>query len=89
MIKNKFKFITSLATCACLLGSVFAMTASASVIRGDVNGDGKIDISDSVMLNKFLSGIIAVKDMTPLDFDGNCIISRADNDALLDFIVGR
>lgn len=85
-MKLKLQMASLLTACVCAVGSVAPLSASAAVLRGDVNGDGAIDVSDAVILNQFLVGIISVENLTPLDFDGNYIVSIANADSLLRFL---
>ena len=90
-MKNiKLKVMAAIAACICVVGSsVAVIPASAASIRGDINGDGKIDMTDAVALNKFLSGRITVDDMTTLDMDGDYLITPADATKLLRFLTGQ
>lgn len=85
-MKLKLRITSLLVACVCAVGSVASLSASAAVLRGDVNGDGKVDITDSVALNQFLAGKNTVSDLTRLDFNSNYIIDQADADDLLRFL---
>ena len=57
MKKIKKMFAACMATliAGATLGSISALSSSAAIL-GDVNNDGKLDVSDVVTLNKFLAG---------------------------------
>ena len=48
----------------CVVGSIASLSASATALRGDVNGDGTINLSDAVALNKFLVGKLTVTNLS-------------------------
>ncbi|WP_399553427.1 dockerin type I domain-containing protein [uncultured Ruminococcus sp.] len=50
--------------CVCVVGSIASLSASATALRGDVNGDGTINLSDAVALNKFLVGKLTVTNLS-------------------------
>jgi hypothetical protein len=53
-----FKKITAVLLAAVTLnvGSAVSFSADAATLYGDVNGDGAVDIGDSVSFNKYLAG---------------------------------
>ncbi len=71
---------------ACALTAVIAaaaampFTSSASLVvpGADPNGDGEIDIADAVFIYQVLGGRYEVTNYTPLDVNGNGIVSEAD-----------
>ncbi|MCM1529693.1 MAG: hypothetical protein NC093_06810 [Alistipes sp.] len=71
---------------ACSLTAVLAMaafvplTSSASLIvpGADPNGDGVIDIADATFIYQVLAGRYLLTNYTPLNVDGNGIVSEAD-----------
>ncbi|MGN1403293.1 MAG: dockerin type I repeat-containing protein [Ruminococcus sp.] len=86
-MKLKLRIASLLVACVCAVGSIASFSASATVLRGDVNGDGYVDITDAVSLNRYLAGGYKVTNMSALDYDRDYIISRADSDALYRFLV--
>lgn len=87
-MKLKLRIASLLVACVCAVGSVASLSLSASAaVRGDVNGDGRVDITDAVALNRYLAGYYKVTDMSALDYDCDYIISCADADALRRFLV--
>lgn len=62
------------------------------VIYGDCNLDSKVDLSDIILLNKYLSGQIALtrKQMEFVNcnqVDGTSVVDDADAEALLQFVI--
>ena len=60
----------------------------ARVNRGDVNGDGKISLSDAVMLKRYLVGVDVKIDMTNSDVNGDGKVSLADIVMLQKHLIG-
>ncbi len=62
---------------------------STSVLYGDVNLDGKVDISDAVLLNKAASGMVTLNDQAAKNADCNDNSELGADDAvvLLQFLV--
>lgn len=62
---------------------------STSILYGDVNLDGKVDISDAVLLNKAASGMVTLNDQAAKNADCNDNIELGADDAvvLLQFLV--
>lgn len=62
---------------------------SNSVLYGDVNLDGKVDISDAVLLNKAASGMVTLNDQAAKNADCNDNGELGADDAvvLLQFLV--
>ena len=60
-----------------------------TVIYGDITLDGRVDITDAVLLNKFCSGAVILNDAAKLnsDCDGDGDITGNDAVALLQFLV--
>ncbi len=76
-----FKKIAACSLTAVLAAAVavpFVSSASLIVPGADPNGDGVIDIADATFLYQVLGGRYEVSDYTPLDMDGNGIVSEAD-----------
>lgn len=62
---------------------------STSILYGDVNLDGKVDISDAVLLNKAASGMVTLNDQAAKNADCNDNTELGADDAvvLLQFLV--
>lgn len=71
---------------ACSLTAVIAVAAAVPFVSSatmivpgaDPNGDGVIDIADATFIYQVLAGRYEVSDYTPLDVNGNGIVSKAD-----------
>lgn len=65
------------------------VTADASVLYGDVNCDGRVDITDSVLLNKAAAGAVKLSDAAAsnADCDANGELGSNDAIVLLKFLV--
>ena len=68
------------------LGSMSALSSSAAIL-GDVNNDGKLDVSDVVTLNKFLAGEGVLSNYNVADTNANGIIDGVDSTILMAFLV--
>ena len=79
------RFVSAL-TVGIMMISTLPLNTSAAVLRGDVNGDGSINLVDQILLNKYLAGIVTFEDLTPLDFDADHIVCQADADKLIRFL---
>ena len=63
------------------------------VSYGDVNLDGKVDLTDAITMNKYMAGVIA--ELTPVQFanancdisDGTDTVNEADATALTNFVI--
>lgn len=68
-------------------------TKPSNVIYGDVNLDGKVDLTDAITMNKYMAGVIT--ELTPVQFaNANCDISDGtdnvnedDAAALTNFVI--
>ncbi|MGN1403858.1 MAG: cohesin domain-containing protein [Ruminococcus sp.] len=65
------------------------VTGNSSVLYGDVNCDGRVDITDSVLLNKAAAGAVKLSDAaaTNADCDANGELGSNDAIVLLKFLV--
>ncbi len=52
--------------------------ASSAKELPDPNGDGKLNISDAVMIMQYLAGCFEPTDLSKFDADGNGVISQMD-----------
>ncbi len=64
-------------------------TAPADVLYGDVNLDGKVDLTDAILLNKSCAGAVSLseKQLLNADCDLSASVDTADSIALLRFLV--
>lgn len=88
MKKIKKMFAACMATliAGATLGSISALSSSATIL-GDVNNDGKLDVSDVVTLNKFLAGEGVLSNYNVADTNANGIIDGVDSTILMAFLV--
>ncbi|WP_295218935.1 endo-1,4-beta-xylanase [Ruminococcus sp.] len=70
-------------------GSQTTVSVDASVLYGDINLDGRVDITDAVLLNKAAAGAVKLSDQALLNADCNADSELGNNDAiiLLKFLV--
>ena len=62
----------------------------SKILYGDVNLDGKVDLTDAILLNKALSGAVqltANQQFANADCDANSALDANDSIALLQFLV--
>ena len=84
----KARKIKSIAITAIMaLSSLTALPMSASAAT-DPNGDGVINIADSVYINSYLRGSYEVSDLSALDFNGDYVINLIDKVACQRYITG-
>lgn len=89
-MKKIRSIITSSLAIACtavMIGSA-SVPASATNLYGDVNGDGRIDLSDSITYGKYLRGEGVLSNYTVADLNQNYVIDGVDQEILLAFLVG-
>lgn len=79
-MKTIRKSLTACAALACSVVMLGAMhlPASATTLYGDVNGDGSINLSDSIALSKFLSGQCELSNYDAADVNANYIVDSVD-----------
>ncbi|MBO4813512.1 MAG: dockerin type I repeat-containing protein [Muribaculaceae bacterium] len=65
----------------------FKLKQSSVAIKGDVNSDGKVNVSDVTALVNMILGVIP-KDMTRADVNGDGKINVSDVTALINIILG-
>lgn len=77
----KSKIITVLSAAMVAAASVMSFSGSAAqnVTYNDPNGDGKIDMSDAVLIMQYLSGAITPENVDKLDFDNNGVVTPMDS----------
>lgn len=65
------------------------VSVDASILYGDINLDGRVDITDAVLLNKAAAGAVKLSDQALLNADCNADKELGNNDAiiLLKFLV--
>ena len=64
-------------------------TYKASILLGDVNGDGKVDVADITALTNYLKGTTGSYNLSAADVDGNGEVTSADVPALVNKILGK
>ncbi len=57
----------------------FSGSAAQNVVYNDPTGDGKIDMSDAVVIMQYLSGAITPENVDKLDFDNNGVVTPMDS----------
>ena len=70
-----------------MIGTMATTTASATTYVGDVNGDGYVQITDVVALNRFLAGQGVLSDYTVADTNANYVIDNVDAVILQAFLI--
>lgn len=81
--------ILSLAMCVSVSGVSASASTSTTYLKGDVNGNGAVDLTDLTNLSLFLSGNKASADNSMsqrLDVDLDGIIDNCDLDAIADIV---
>jgi hypothetical protein len=91
MFIKKFKKIIAIATalitiCSCTGVFTCANAATSTIVYGDVNADGKVDIGDLVVFNKYLVGACSITNYDEADVNCNGIISALDRDVLAKYL---
>ena len=73
------------------LCTVFVFTASANAPLGDVNGDGKVTISDAIMIFRYLAGKTEFTDeeFRQADLNGDGDITIADAIVIFRYLAGK
>ena len=61
------------------------ISANAQTLRGDVNGDGNVDVSDVTALINMILGTVEKDDA--YDFDGDGILNVTDVTSLINIIL--
>ncbi|MCM1270175.1 MAG: trypsin-like serine protease [Ruminococcus flavefaciens] len=80
-MKVKSRIIAFLSTAMVAAASVMSFSGSAAqnVVYNDPTGDGKIDMSDAVVIMQYLSGAITPENVDKLDFDNNGVVTPMDS----------
>lgn len=89
-LNRKLSFGVALAMTSAILSCVPSVSASASSVYGDANGDGTVDIGDAIYINKYLCGAVSALqiNMKYADADKNAVIDANDTQTILSYIVG-
>lgn len=78
MKKKSISSVISAIFTAIVMGLIPTIICMATGTPRDPNGDGSIDLADSVFIQQFLVGNKLPWDLTSLDFDQNGVISKFD-----------
>lgn len=80
-MKVKSRIVAVLSTAMVAAASVVSFSGSAAnnVVYNDPTGDGKIDMSDAVLIMQYLSGAIIPENVDKLDFDNNGVVTPMDS----------
>ena len=70
-----------------VIGIDYAFRTSAGVLFGDANGDGGVDNADLSTVAKYVEGKDVYINVAAVDFDGDGIVSLADQLKLAWFLV--
>lgn len=54
--------------------------------KGDVNGDGKVNVKDAVLIKRYLAGQVVTIDLEMADYDGNGVIQSRDSAKIMKMI---
>ncbi len=74
----------SAAVIAACMGVASAIPLNASAyICGDLNNDGKITMSDTVVMSKYLTGKVELVNYAAADVTGNYVINAIDSKVLM------
>jgi len=67
-----------------------SLGCASTDIRGDINGDGAIDLIDALMLYRYASGVLSLlpEAIARADIDGDGDVDMADAEALADIVFG-
>lgn len=68
--------------------SVDADTSTVSPFDGDLDGDGDVDLSDVVIIGKYLNGQAEITDLQAADVNCNYLIDIVDQKIMLGYING-
>jgi len=91
---NKTKKIIAMIMLVIVLGVTFISTntyaSNDEKIRGDVNGDGKINVTDVTILSAYLAKKINLDKtkMARADYDGNGSVTTRDRDLITQIVKG-
>lgn len=79
-LNRKLSFGVALAMTSAILSCVPSVSASASSVYGDVDGDGKVTIGDVVGINKYLAGVYNFTGdvLCRVDFNHDFIVDQND-----------
>lgn len=78
----------SLAISLQLFSQSFIVKASAEGLKGDVNSDGTVNISDVIALSNFLYGKNDLSSLEVGDVNSDYVVEYSDMVAILSIIVG-
>ncbi len=92
-MSRKFKRMSSAVTAFCMMAAMAVPFGSASITAdavtwkcGDVDNDGRVTMTDSVQLTKYLNGMVDLVDYTKADTNGDCIVDIVDSRILTMFL---
>ena len=87
-MKTFLSKVLPILTAVTLSASALGTMSTSALLYGDVNNDGSVTLADSVALNKYLNGVVALSNYENADVNANGIIEQADADILLAYCVG-
>lgn len=82
------KKIISVVLAITLICSAFCVSVSASDIKGDASGDGKLSAVDARMILQHVAGIKTIEDTSNLDINDDNKISALDARVILQVVAG-
>lgn len=85
----KFKRFFAAVSAAVMLGACSLSSVSAELVAPDsydVNSDGRVNISDAVLINTALGGQWRPSDMSWLDVNGNGIVDNLDYMSIVAYV---
>ncbi len=93
-MSKKRRRMSAAVTAFCMMAAMAipfdtSITAEAVTWRcGDVDNDGKVTITDTVQLTKYLNGMVEIVDYTKADLNADCIVDIVDS-KIMDMYFGE
>ena len=92
--KSSMKFLKrmlSIVVLCCIITQLFSLTAFATTeLKGDVNGDGKVNVKDATAIQKHIADLITItaEGLVLADADGSGIVNIKDATAIQKHVAG-